>query len=55
MEDRIAIYTEMYNAYYDTHCQVPVITLPSCVAYAKDLNAVAVPTDYRVFDWSWNA
>lgn len=55
MEDRIAIYTEMYNAYYDTHCQVPVITLPSCVAYAKDLNAVAVPTDYRVYDWSWNA
>ena len=47
--------TEMYNAYYDTHTQVPLITLPSCVAYSKDLNAVAVPTDYRVYDWSWNA
>lgn len=54
-EERIAIYTEMYNAYYDTHTQVPVIVIPSCVAYSKDLNAVAVPTDYRVYDWSWNA
>lgn len=53
--ERLAIYTEMYNAYYDTHTQVPLITLPSCVAYSKDLNAVAVPTDYRVYDWSWNA
>ena len=52
--ERIAIYTEMYNAYYDTHTQVPLITLPSCIAYNKELNAVAVPTDYRVYDWSWN-
>lgn len=55
MEERIAIYTEMYNAYYDTHTLTPVITIPSCVAYNKDLNAVAVPTDYRVYDWSWKA
>ena len=52
---RIEIYTEMYNAYYDTHTQVPLINLPSCVAYSKDLNAIAVPTDYRVYDWSWNS
>lgn len=55
MEKRIEIYTEMYNAFYDTHTLTPVITIPSCVAYNKDLNAVAVPTDYRVYDWSWNA
>lgn len=55
MEKRIEIYTEMYNAYYDTHTLTPVITIPSCVAYNKDLNAVAVPTDYRVYDWSWNS
>lgn len=53
MEKRIAIYTELYNAYYDTHTLTPVIIIPSCVAYNKDLNAVAVPTDYRVYDWSW--
>ena len=52
---RLEIYTEMYNAYYDTHTQVPLINLPSCVAYSKDLNAIAVPTDYRVYDWSWNS
>ena len=52
---RIEIYTEMYNAYSDTHTQVPLINLPSCVAYSKDLNAIAVPTDYRVYDWSWNS
>jgi len=51
---RIEIYTEMYNAYYDTHTQVPVIIIPSCIAYNKNLNAVPVPTDYRVYDWSWN-
>ena len=55
MEKRIEIYTEMYNAFYDTHTLTPVITIPSCVAYNQDLNAVAVPTDYRVYDWSWNA
>ncbi len=53
-EERIAIYTELYNAFYDTHTLTPVITIPSCIAYNKDLNAVAVPTDYRVYDWSWN-
>lgn len=52
---RIEIYTEMYNAYYDTHTTVPLIVIPSCIAYSKDLNAVPVPTDYRVYDWSWNA
>ena len=52
--ERIAIYTEMYNAFYDTHVLAPVIVLPSCIAYNKELNAVAVPTDYRVYDWSWN-
>ncbi len=54
-EERIAIYTELYNAYYDTHTLSPIITIPSCIAYNKELNAVAVPTDYRVYDWSWNA
>ena len=55
MEKRIEMYSEMYNAFYDTHTLTPVITIPSCVGYNKDLNAVAVPTDYRVYDWSWNA
>ena len=34
---------------------VPYMLGFTCVAYNKDLNAVAVPTDYRVYDWSWNA
>lgn len=54
-EERIAIYTELYNAFYDTHTLTPVIVIPSCIAYNKDLDAVAVPTDYRVYDWSWKA
>ncbi len=53
--ERIEIYSEMYNAYYDTHTLVPLVVIPSCVAYSKDLNAVAVPTDYRVYEWSWNS
>ena len=54
-EKRIEIYTELYNAYYDTHTLTPVITIPFCAAYNKDLNAIAVPTSYRVYDWSWKA
>ena len=53
--ERIGIYSEMYNTYYDTHTLVPLVVIPSCVAYSKDLNAVAVPTDYRVYEWSWNS
>ena len=55
MGSEMCIRDRMYNAYYDTHTQVPLINLPSCVAYSKDLNAIAVPTDYRVYDWSWNS
>lgn len=52
-DERIEVYTELYNLYYDTHTQVPLVVPPACIAWNKNLNAVPVPSCIRVYDWSW--
>ena len=52
--ERKAVYTELYDDVMKTATLLPLLHSPVANAWVKGLNVINVPTNYHIYDWSFD-